>query len=264
MRRLLDSNNRWLLLGGYWLLQAATLFVLFVLFVGSTGSGRWQLLTPGEYIDAIDDGDIITTSLTWMPILTFLQLLLVLPVNLPILTHKRGRSVKLSLAAAGAFIALLVVAFVSAVCDLIVQYELVEPRGWSWPAMLAGLALSWAFFTTLLIRYANRSRLSNDDLITRVARIVFAGTVIETAALIPVDVMIRRKTECYCWSGSFWALILSGAVGFVVAGPAIFVPLLARRPRRLRAGLCQHCGYSLAGIAPGTPCPECGTTPGEA
>lgn len=40
-----------------------------------------------------------------------------------------------------------------------------------------------------------------------------------------------------------------------------FVPL---RERRLRAGQCVHCGYSLAGLSPGLTCPECGESPDDA
>ncbi|HZW11369.1 MAG TPA: hypothetical protein VFF69_15805 [Phycisphaerales bacterium] len=264
MRTLLEPRNRWRLLGIYWLAQALALLVLYVFFVGTTGTGEWDLLPPADYLQLFDDSGLVLTYVISALLLTLLQLLLILPVNLPVLTHHRGRSVKLSLAAAGAFIAAIVVGLVAAVCELVVLYELAEPREWSWGAMAIGLAISWAFFTTLLLRYANRSRLSNDDLVTRVARIVFAGTAVETAALIPIDVMIRRRTECYCWSGSFWALILSGAVGIVVAGPAIFLPLLARRPRRRPEGLCHRCAYNRSGLGPSAPCPECGTTPGSA
>jgi hypothetical protein len=257
--------NRWLPLGAYWFLQALLLLGAYALVVGSTTEeGGWELAPPREYLDLLTDAGYGRTALLWLLILTGLQCLFVLPVQLQVLTHRRGRSVKLSLAAAGAFLAILLVAFTAAACELVVLYGLADDRGWSWPAIWIGLAVSWAFFTALLVRYASRSRLSNDDLLTRVARAIFAGTVVETAALIPIDVMIRRKTECYCWSGSFWALVVSGAVGFVVAGPAVFLPLLARRPRRSPAQLCQHCGYSRSGIAADAPCPECGTTSGGA
>ncbi|MBK7404939.1 MAG: hypothetical protein IPJ41_09970 [Phycisphaerales bacterium] len=72
--------------------------------------------------------------------------------------------------------------------------------------------------------------------------------------------MVRRKADCYCGTASFLTLILAGLVGFVVAGPAIFVPLFARRPQQRAPRGCDWCGYDRAGLASAAPCPECGRT----
>lgn len=36
------------------------------------------------------------------------------------------------------------------------------------------------------------------------------------------------------------------------------IPVLLRRARRRRRGWCIRCAYDRAGLAPGSPCPECG------
>ncbi len=46
------------------------------------------------------------------------------------------------------------------------------------------------------------------------------------------------------YAGVWWALL--------------FGPGATRRSRRRRRGLCPRCAYDLKGLAPGSPCPECG------
>lgn len=258
----MESNlKRWGILLGYWAVQAVVLVVSAALFYGSTGDGHWELRPASDYLEWLGDSDIQQLVWIWVPLLTGLQCIFVLPVQLRLRTRQRGKSVYAAMAAAGTLIALLLVGFVAAVSELVVLYDLVPEANWSWPAVWVGLGLSWAVFSTLLVRYARRSTLDNDEMLTRVARLVFAGTVIETAALIPIDVMVRRKADCYCWAGSLIALILSGAIGIVVAGPAVLLPLFAPRPAWLRGGRCAWCGYSRAGLPGIAACPECGREP---
>ncbi len=68
--------------------------------------------------------------------------------------------------------------------------------------------------------------------------------------------------------GSSYALPFDVVPGAFVADAIVFGSLyvglayaLARARRRRRAGLCPKCLYSLRGLAPDTPCPECGTAP---
>ena len=62
----------------------------------------------------------------------------------------------------------------------------------------------------------------------------------------------------YVWASvPYWSLVAAGAIGSAW--------LWRRRwndRRRARAELvCEQCDYPRAGLAPGAPCPECGTLP---
>jgi CRP-like cAMP-binding protein len=95
----------------------------------------------------------------------------------------------------------------------------------------------------------------------RLARWLFAGSVVELVATIPLDVMVRRRTSCYCSEGTFWSLILAATASLAALGPMIFFLPVARRRQRAFKGLCPSCGYDRRSLTPQTPCPECGTTP---
>ena len=64
----------------------------------------------------------------------------------------------------------------------------------------------------------------------------------------------RTKSMAVRWYVAFWPvpLILWGA-----GGAFLLIDLLRAR-RRVSAGCCAGCGYSLIGLAKGVACPECG------
>ena len=93
----------------------------------------------------------------------------------------------------------------------------------------------------------------------RVAAGIFLGTIIEAAAIIPLDALVRRREECVCQSGTYFGLVLCIAVGMVSFGPAIFLPLITQHRKRWYGKYCDVCNYDMRGNMGAERCPECGS-----
>jgi hypothetical protein len=134
----------------------------------------------------------------------------------------------------------------------------VEDEATPFILLVIGVVLlgSWIVWTILLRRFASRY-----DPPTRFGRIVgllFAGTVVETLVVLPVDIMIRRRTDCYCGTGGFYSMCLSTWALLWLCGPGAFLVLTGKKRRRAWARThCMKCGYER-GPLPAPRCPECG------
>lgn len=133
--------------------------------------------------------------------------------------------------------------------------------------VMAGVLViaSWVFWTFVLYQFAARQPKA-----TRFSRLVgmlLAGTVVETLVILPVDIMMRRRTECYCGTGTFYSLCFSAWALFWLAGPGAFLAVTSKRRRAWEAGCCVKC-WHVKGPSPAAVCPECGhdwsNSPGHA
>jgi hypothetical protein len=170
-----------------------------------------------------------------------LQLLFLRPV-LPAKRGARPRALLPSMIVIGLASALLVFSVLFLVVAIPRLFgaseDYLDPVLPDWFGWVVGgaLAASWAVFTVLLVRWSSRQTDPPQDMLGRVATSLFRGTAVEALALIPVDVMIRRRTSCYCGEASCGALILWLSGGILVAGPALFLVWTRRaRARRARA-----------------------------
>ncbi len=128
-------------------------------------------------------------------------------------------------------------------------------RVW-WIATLGVFFLGWIVATPLLLAFLRRG--DHESALARIASRLFMGSLIEAGAVIPLDVMVRRKTDCYCEEGTLWSLTICWGVGTLVLGPAIWLIPLAKRRKRWYAGRCEACGYDMSGCRDAERCPECG------
>jgi hypothetical protein len=252
--------RKWRLIGCYWVVQA-----VFVLGVGGVWYSANQI-TWRRSIAAYADPDFWSGVVPIIGAIMALQCAMVWPVRRPRARRERGWPLWLSVGAAA-----LVGTALAAGAALGLEV-LAHMRRWEWPtdqgfAWAAGAwcVLSYAIGAMLMYRFCVRGLdrgQRHESLVARIAATLFLGTVIEMLAIIPLDVMLRRKNDCYSLASSWWAYTLLIPAGLVTLGPAIFLPLLARRRKRWYAGRCDCCGYDMTGLL-GTDrvidrCPECG------
>ncbi|MBX3377880.1 MAG: hypothetical protein KF678_12860 [Phycisphaeraceae bacterium] len=156
-------------------------------------------------------------------------------------------------AAAGLFAGLVggVGSFVGFVLDKKVWAE-----EWTMASMSGAVLLGWVVATPLVWSFVKRR--GAEDALARFSSRLFLGTVVEAAAMIPLDVMVRRKTGCYCQEGTYWTLAGCWAIGLFALGPVVFLVPLSKRRKRWFAGRCEACGYDMTGCMTAERCPECG------
>jgi hypothetical protein len=268
--------GKWRVVLGYWAAQGIVFAVLGMGFLALSRDVDGPRGRP--YSGGFGDGweEVVGTGALWgilgivLGVVMACQLVLVLPVRRPRARSGRGWPLWLSVATAGLAVAALTLAAGATLVMLPGLAGVTIDAPWlteaSLTAIVAAMGLAaWGVSGVLIWRFVRR-RLDagerHEDVLARVAARLFMGTMVEVLAVMPVDVMVRRKTECYCFSGTFWALVLCGPVALVALGPAVLLPLLARRRKRWYAGRCDACGYDLSGLVGGgrvlERCPECG------
>jgi hypothetical protein len=121
--------------------------------------------------------------------------------------------------------------------------------------MLIAAAISWLFWTVLLVRFVRRRQ--GQGVFGRIVGLLLGGTILEVVVVLPLDILVRRRTDCYCATGSFWTLCLSAWALLWLTGPGIVLALTSKRRRLWWDAHCMQCGYEK-GPSPGERCPECG------
>ncbi len=127
-------------------------------------------------------------------------------------------------------------------------------------SIVASVIVGWIVAAPLVMAFMRKgpSTLLVEFRLARLAQRLFIGTAIEALAILPIDVMVRRRTSCYCSEGTFWSLILMGTAGLLALGPMAFLLPLGRRRQRLVDGCCPACGYDMTATPKAERCPECG------
>ena len=215
-----------------------------------------------------------------VPVMIGTQVLFLLPV-IPIqVTAGPSRSLRASIILGGLGAAMLTTGFALGLTSLVQLLggwvkdldlalytgvegmAIIEPEMYAYPGFLVPLAfllVSWFLWSLVLVRFMKRGKPL--DRISRLTGLLFAGTLIEIILLIPLEAMIRRRTDCYCATGSFQALLGGTTAAIWLLGPMAFLLILRRRPAWWTRH-CRHCGYRKGPHATGQ-CPECGNEWGD-
>lgn len=269
--------GKWSAVCAFWALQSLAIAFVSVLWRVSSASvdgpkGRlFGVITLGDIWQVICSGPFWNDTLPVIFVMMLGQAMFLAPVASPRGRSERGMPLALSILGGGLMMAALIIGVLfllheiglSIVPEIARQIDLYRIQ--CLIPFIAACALSWLIASVLVYRFCIRRLRAGDtheDVLSRLAARLFLGTIIEVAAIIPLDVMVRRRVACYCWTSSYFALTICGAVGLVLLGPIVFLPILARRRKRWFQGKCDACGYDMTALlASGHPvdrCPECG------
>ena len=166
-----------------------------------------------------------------------------------------GRSLRWCVISAAAMAAVLSLAWIFALISTIMLYT---SGGQDVPNSILFIALSSAFVVGWVCwsRYFLRAA-SRDDPESWLIRKLFAGTGLLIAATIPLEVMTRRKTDCYCATGSMFALYWGVGGVYWLLGPFALLGMSRKARRELRKAFCPLCGQARGPTQSAT-CSECG------
>ena len=118
------------------------------------------------------------------------------------------------------------------------------------------IAVGWTLWTIALWKYSRRGVRTAAS---RLLSLIFRGTLIELAIAIPAYAYVRRREDCYCGLGTFWALACGLGGLLFTAGPGALLLWYRRTGAWIDASptCCAQCGYRRV-EGSGSRCPECG------
>jgi len=129
----------------------------------------------------------------------------------------------LPVVAASFMLAVLVVGLTCALVELF----LIRPGDFQWLLLFVGVWIFWAFLLYVYTRPVHRYQV-----IYRLARLVFAGSLAELLAAAPAHILVSRRGGCFVGLNTFLAILAGLYVLIWSFGPAIFLLFLQEARRR--------------------------------
>jgi hypothetical protein len=212
------------------------------------------------------------------------QIIFIIPMATPPKLTTKGRSLRLQMLMAGLLGTILTVVFAMLVASFITSIVLDQAKedGWGYAFMLFSgvwilelgnieledlqdpmflgnvgfIFTTWCIWSSLLWKHIKRSK-HDPGVLANFTGKLFAGSLVEILLSIPLFVMVKRKTNCYCDTGSFGAMIMSVMACLWLFGPFMFIVLVWRKRPWTRTH-CFACGYPRK-IKKANICSECGS-----
>ncbi len=229
------TGGHWAALSLFLLLYTGGLIVLVpaaVSLIGRTPDSSWDTLWFWTDPD-VEVGLMGWLSWSVIPVLIIVatQIVFVAPiVSFKPDVRSGGRPMMLSLIAIAVVAAALVVGLLCAVLALLDIWGdtlNLDRALWGWPVIPLIFVASWALWSWLFLLFTRKKR--EQGLLGRLVGLLLGGTVIEVLAVLPIDLMVRRRTDCYCSTGTFNALLFSTLAAIWLAGPGVLILYLRRR-----------------------------------
>lgn len=232
------------------------------------------------------DADLTADAWAYISVSSLLfvtsQVIFVLPMVMPPKLSTTGRSLRLNILVASFVGATLTVIFAMLVASIITTmiFNLPEEDGWGlYPLLYSGiwifnldtsdftdrtvwlfigfLCMSWFIWSLLLYVFVRR-RKHDPSALVRITSWLFAGSIVELMLSIPLFIMVNRRSDCYCQTGAFGALVMSVFACLWLFGPCMLIVLIWRKRPWIKDH-CYRCGYPRKVVGAGS-CSECGTS----
>lgn len=85
------------------------------------------------------------------------------------------------------------------------SFDIQDQTGGVLPLMI--IFGTWIFWSAVLLIFCKG--IWADRLLGRLVGLLIAGTLLEFLIVLPLDIMVRRRSDCYCLSGTMFALCIA-------------------------------------------------------
>ena len=209
-------------------------------------------LSFGDPISIAWDVLLITAA-----IIVSTQTLFVLPLVRPPKTALYGKSLTLSFILAAVIASLCSTALIAFVYSFVVSIFLdaAHKDDIISNIFIVLVSCSWVVWSAFLLLFVRRKDKDARKLV-RWTGWLFAGSLVEFLLTIPLTIMVARRSDCYCETGSFFSLVFSLIASVWLFGPFLVIVLIWRK-RPWSKDHCAKCGYPRQ-VRNADACSECG------